>query len=584
MKLLHQPHSGSNQVLLRPPIHLHLRLLFPNLDESVLNPKSGLFPGPDSKAADVVANPEDEEKELQHCSLQEKLDNELKELDKSSKQEQISILSCITQKPKFSIGYPSVSSQQLWKCTGYVPKKFNSQYREFPCVIHSVNQKKDDLKVVKDQNRKKNAKDDSQPHGDEGTGGGGGGGSPQKLTTNNALSYLKLVKDMFHDQREKYKMFLDVMKDFKAQRETGEIGPLAPHADRDLESGEINEDDKTTMKLQKDHKRVSENRKNSDQGSGTPYADKDDLKSMYSEEFNICEKVKDSREVEKKVVPTSRRHEGVKNGSANKSVTGGATTVSSGPSSDNEANEHNLLSPRTGSDDEVPTHRTLPGLFYVKSQRLAGPPPFLKGTQGGSLIGKQGATIKTIQDSSNRKIRVVGENLPIFALPDDNTRRKGGLMDEDKRLKIARFVPRKWTAEEDSKLRDAIAQHGYSQGLDGEATEPMIKELDEDREESQDPEVEFAIAGAVREWKFCWKLFSPGSGLKLPSVPLILSMLTWRLKVYRFYLCFMLWKGEYEIGKSHRVAEIHTNGSLYLHFGTYNGNILALLFPDNINV
>lgn len=39
----------------------------------------------------------------------------------------------------------------------------------------------------------------------------------------------------------------------------------------------------------------------------------------------------------------------------------------------------------------------------------------------------------------------------------------------------------------------------YVQGLDGEATEPMIKELDEDREETQDPEVEFAIAGAVRE-------------------------------------------------------------------------------------
>ncbi|KAL2329771.1 hypothetical protein Fmac_017352 [Flemingia macrophylla] len=37
------------------------------------------------------------------------------------------------------------------------------------------------------------------------------------------------------------------------------------------------------------------------------------------------------------------------------------------------------------------------------------------------------------------------------------------------------------------------------QGLDGEATEPMIKDLEEDREESQDPEVEFAIAGAVRE-------------------------------------------------------------------------------------
>ncbi|XP_047314774.1 auxin transport protein BIG [Impatiens glandulifera] len=37
------------------------------------------------------------------------------------------------------------------------------------------------------------------------------------------------------------------------------------------------------------------------------------------------------------------------------------------------------------------------------------------------------------------------------------------------------------------------------QGLDGEATEPMIKELEEDREECQDPEVEFAIAAAVRE-------------------------------------------------------------------------------------
>ena len=29
----------------------------------------------------------------------------------------------------------------------------------------------------------------------------------------------------------------------------------------------------------------------------------------------------------------------------------------------------------------------------------------------------------------------------------------------------------------------------------------MIKELEEDREESQDPEVEFAIAGAVREYE-----------------------------------------------------------------------------------
>ncbi|KAG8384767.1 hypothetical protein BUALT_Bualt04G0152800 [Buddleja alternifolia] len=72
------------------------------------------------------------------------------------------------------------------------------------------------------------------PVGSGGGGGGGGGnaggtagsgsgvgvpaGSAQKLTTNDALSYLKQVKDMFQDQKEKYDRFLDVMKDFKAQR------------------------------------------------------------------------------------------------------------------------------------------------------------------------------------------------------------------------------------------------------------------------------------------------------------------------------------------------------------------------------
>lgn len=39
----------------------------------------------------------------------------------------------------------------------------------------------------------------------------------------------------------------------------------------------------------------------------------------------------------------------------------------------------------------------------------------------------------------------------------------------------------------------------HVQGLDGEATEPMIKELEDDREEAQDPEVEFAIAGVMQE-------------------------------------------------------------------------------------
>ncbi|KAL2543109.1 Paired amphipathic helix protein Sin3-like 4 [Abeliophyllum distichum] len=42
--------------------------------------------------------------------------------------------------------------------------------------------------------------------------------SAQRLTTNDALTYLKAVKDIFQDKRDKYDEFLEVMKDFKAQR------------------------------------------------------------------------------------------------------------------------------------------------------------------------------------------------------------------------------------------------------------------------------------------------------------------------------------------------------------------------------
>ncbi|KAJ6838537.1 paired amphipathic helix protein Sin3-like 4 [Iris pallida] len=38
------------------------------------------------------------------------------------------------------------------------------------------------------------------------------------LTTNDALQYLKAVKDIFQDKKEKYDQFLEVMKDFKSQR------------------------------------------------------------------------------------------------------------------------------------------------------------------------------------------------------------------------------------------------------------------------------------------------------------------------------------------------------------------------------
>ncbi|XP_060214426.1 paired amphipathic helix protein Sin3-like 4 isoform X1 [Lycium barbarum] len=45
-----------------------------------------------------------------------------------------------------------------------------------------------------------------------------GGSSANKLTTNDALGYLKAVKEIFQDRRDKYDEFLEVMKDFKAQR------------------------------------------------------------------------------------------------------------------------------------------------------------------------------------------------------------------------------------------------------------------------------------------------------------------------------------------------------------------------------
>ncbi|CAN4124323.1 unnamed protein product [Withania somnifera] len=45
-----------------------------------------------------------------------------------------------------------------------------------------------------------------------------GGSSANKLTTNDALCYLKAVKEIFQDRRDKYDEFLEVMKDFKGQR------------------------------------------------------------------------------------------------------------------------------------------------------------------------------------------------------------------------------------------------------------------------------------------------------------------------------------------------------------------------------
>lgn len=44
------------------------------------------------------------------------------------------------------------------------------------------------------------------------------GNDNQKLSTKHALVYLRTVKDVFYDNKEKYGEFLEVMKDFKAER------------------------------------------------------------------------------------------------------------------------------------------------------------------------------------------------------------------------------------------------------------------------------------------------------------------------------------------------------------------------------
>ncbi|KAL3720208.1 hypothetical protein ACJRO7_005094 [Eucalyptus globulus] len=48
--------------------------------------------------------------------------------------------------------------------------------------------------------------------------GAGRGRADRRLTMNDALSYVREVKDSFSDQPEKYKMFLKIMKDFKTGR------------------------------------------------------------------------------------------------------------------------------------------------------------------------------------------------------------------------------------------------------------------------------------------------------------------------------------------------------------------------------
>ncbi|GMI99171.1 SIN3-like 2 [Hibiscus trionum] len=66
---------------------------------------------------------------------------------------------------------------------------------------------------------------DQLPGGASSAGGGGMGSTSHRLTTNDALMYLNKVRETFQDQKEKYNMFLEVMRDFKAQR-TDTVGVI----------------------------------------------------------------------------------------------------------------------------------------------------------------------------------------------------------------------------------------------------------------------------------------------------------------------------------------------------------------------
>ena len=46
----------------------------------------------------------------------------------------------------------------------------------------------------------------------------GGAQQQQRLTTNDALTYLRDVKNKFADRKDVYDTFLEIMKEFKAQR------------------------------------------------------------------------------------------------------------------------------------------------------------------------------------------------------------------------------------------------------------------------------------------------------------------------------------------------------------------------------
>ncbi|KAK1406714.1 hypothetical protein QVD17_38322 [Tagetes erecta] len=115
-------------------------LEFMDLDDSVIHPKSGLFPESDLKAAEVAGDSEVEVKELEHCSLQEKLDSELKELDKRLEQKE-------AEMKRFASGDTSVLKQHYEKKVQELEQEKRSLQKEIEqlrCNLANISSSSDD--------------------------------------------------------------------------------------------------------------------------------------------------------------------------------------------------------------------------------------------------------------------------------------------------------------------------------------------------------------------------------------------------------------------------------------------------------
>ncbi|XP_076899568.1 kinesin-like protein KIN-4C isoform X2 [Bidens hawaiensis] len=111
-----------------------------DLDDNVLHPKTSLFPESDLKGADISGDSEVEVKELEHSSLQEKLDSELKELDKRLEQKE-------AEMKRYAAGDTSVLQQHYEKKVQDLEierRKMQKEIEQLNCKLANISSTSDD--------------------------------------------------------------------------------------------------------------------------------------------------------------------------------------------------------------------------------------------------------------------------------------------------------------------------------------------------------------------------------------------------------------------------------------------------------